>query len=606
MVEKHLFKLILACWLALIGWVNPGWASDVADRCQQLYKNGQYEQAFPVCSKAAEQGEAGAQFNLGRMYDHGKGVQQDDIEAVKWYRKAAEQGEVLAQFSLGQMYKNGKGVRQDDTEAAKWYRKAAEQGFALAQFGLAEMYNWGHGVQQDYAEAVKGNAKAQYNLGCMYDFGKGVQQDDTEAAKWYRKAAEQGHADAQYNLGCMYANGQGIQQDYAEAAKWFRKAAEQEDAKAQYNLGTMYYSGKGVQQDDTEAVKWYRKSAEQGCAYAQFNLAVMYALGDGVQQDYAEAVKWYRKAAEQGNAEAQHNLAVMYANGNGILQSGAAAADWYYKAGLSYLKEGKKDDSLRCVERIKNLETVLHLTVPNAFLADKLLATIYEGGAADASPAPGEKPKVKQDTISFGTGWPVLGGFVVTNYHVVKGHEEFLLLCKDGQQIPAVIAAYDAANDLVLLKATEPRKMPPALPLATRPARVGEKVFTIGYSHPTLMGAEPKLTDGIINSLTGVGNDPCTYQISIPVQAGNSGGPLLNMKGEVVGIVTAKLSAAEVFKWTGDLPQNVNYAVKAPYLSVLLSSTPDAANIRELPSGKTDLPTLASRIEPSVMIVIAE
>jgi hypothetical protein len=66
------------------------------------------------------------------------------------------------------------------------------------------------------------------------------------------------------------------------------------------------------------------------------------------------------------------------------------------------------------------------------------------------------------------------------------------------------------------------------------------------------------------------------------------------------------LSGGVVFKWTGDLPQNVNYAVKAPYLSVLLSSIPDAANIRELPSGKTDLPILASRIEPSVMIVIAE
>jgi hypothetical protein len=362
----------------------------------------------------------------------------------------------------------------------------------------------------------------------------------------------------------------------------------------------MYASGKGVKQDYAEAVKWYRKAAEQGDAKAQFNLGAAYKSGEGVQQDYAEAEKWYRKAAEQGYAGAQFNLGCMYANGEGVLQSGAAAVDWFYKAGLSFLKEGKKDDALMCVDRIKGRN------VPNAFLADKLLTAIYGGGVANASPAPRGKSEAKQDTISFGTGWPVLGGFVVTNYHVVKGHEEFLLLCKDGQKIPAVIAAYDAANDLVLLKATEPRKLPPALPLATRPTRVGEKVFTIGYPHPTLMGAEPKLTDGIINSLTGVGNDPRTFQISIPVQAGNSGGPLLNMKGEVVGIVAGKLSAAEVFKWTGDLPQNVNYAIKTPYLSVLLSSTPDAANIRELPSGKTDLPTLASRIEPSVMIVIAE
>jgi tetratricopeptide (TPR) repeat protein len=359
-------------------------------------------------------------------------------------------------------------------------------------------------------------------------------------------------------------------------------------------------------EDYAEAVKWYRKAAEQGVADAQCYLGCMYDIGRGVKQDYAEAVKWYRKAAEQGVADAQCYLGCMYADGAGVLQSGAAAADWFYRAGLSYLKEGKKDDALRCVERTKNLKTELHLTVPNAFLADKLLAAIYEGGVANASPTPGEKPEVKQETVSSGTGWPVLGGFVVTNYHVVKGHEEFLLLCKDGQKIPAAIASYDSANDLALLKATEPRKLPSALPLATKPARVGEKVFTIGYPHPTLMGAEPKLTNGIINSLTGAGNDPRTYQISVPVQAGNSGGPLLNMKGEVVGIVTAKLSAAEVFKWTGDLPQNVNYAVKAPYLSVLLSSTPDAANIRELPSGKTGLPTLASRIEPSVMIVIAE
>ena len=497
---KYLFKLTLACLLVLIGWVNPGWASDVADRCQQLYINGQYEQAFPVCSKAAEQGNAKAQNNLGVMYANGKGVKQDYAEAVKWYRKAAEQG---------------------------------------------------------YAEA-------QFNFGCMYVFGWGVKQDYAEAVKWLRKAAEQGYANAQFNLAAMYINGQGVQQDFAEASKWYRKAAEQGDAKAQFNLGAAYKSG------------------------------------EGVQQDYAEAVKWYRKAAEQGYAGAQFNLGCMYANGEGVLQSGAAAVDWFYKAGLSFLKEGKKDDALMCVDRIKGRN------VPNAFLADKLLTAIYGGGVANASPAPRGKSEVKQDTVSFGTGWPVLGGFVVTNYHVVKGHEEFLLLCKDGQKVPAVIAAYDAANDLVLLKATEPRKLPPALPLATRPTRVGEKVFTIGYPHPTLMGAEPKLTDGIINSLTGIGNDPRTYQISIPVQAGNSGGPLLNMNGEVVGIVTAKLSASEVFKWTGDLPQNVNYAIKTPYLSVLLSSTPDAANIRELPSGKTDLPTLASRIEPSVMIVIAE
>jgi TPR repeat protein len=115
---KYLLKLTLACWLALIGCVNPGWASDVADRCQQLYENGQYEQAFPVCRKAAEQGYAKAQNNLGLMYYSGQGVQQDYAEAIKWYRKAIEQGYADAQYILGVMYANGEGVLQSGAAAA--------------------------------------------------------------------------------------------------------------------------------------------------------------------------------------------------------------------------------------------------------------------------------------------------------------------------------------------------------------------------------------------------------------------------------------------------------------------------------------------------------
>ena len=103
----------------------------------------------------------------------------------------------------------------------------------------------------------------------------------------------------------------------------------------------------------------------------------MYANGEGVPENDAEAVKWYRLAAEQGDAQAQFNLAVKYANGEGVLRSGAAAADWFYKAGLAYLEEGKREDALRCVERIRNLEAVLDLTVPNMFLADQLLRAVY-------------------------------------------------------------------------------------------------------------------------------------------------------------------------------------------------------------------------------------
>ena len=74
------------------------------------------------------------------MYANGDGVREDDVEAVRWYRKAAEQGLAQAQYNLGVMYANGDGVREDDVEAVRWFRKAAEQGLAHAQEALAKRY----------------------------------------------------------------------------------------------------------------------------------------------------------------------------------------------------------------------------------------------------------------------------------------------------------------------------------------------------------------------------------------------------------------------------------------------------------------------------------
>ena len=208
--------------------------------------------------KAAEQGQAIAQYNLGVMYangqdvqlfnpdgykSYGQGVPLDYTEAVKWYRKAAEQGYAKAQYNLGVMYANGQGVQQDYTEAVKWYRKAAEQG----------------------------KARAQYNLGVMYANGQGVQQDYTEAVKWYRKAAEQGKVQAQYYLGVMYANGQGVQQNYTGAVKWYRRAAKQGKVEAQYNLGVMYANGRGVPQDYILAHMWFNISGANGINKGQDN-----------------------------------------------------------------------------------------------------------------------------------------------------------------------------------------------------------------------------------------------------------------------------------------------------------------------------------------------
>jgi len=279
------------------------------------YVNSQINsrEATETCRKAAEDGNASAQFELGKRYHNGTGVEKDASEAVKWYRKAAEQGNALAQSSLGISYIKGEGVEKDATEAVKWLRKAARQGNTYAQFNLGVCYARGEGVEKDAAEAVEwfrkaaeqGYAHAQFTFGVCYERGDGVEKDATEAVKWLRKAAEQGYALAQGSLGVCYANGEGVAKNTAEAVKWFRKAEEQGYAHAQLNLGKSYASGDGVAKNPTEAVKWFRKAAEQGYAHAQSRLGACYANGEGVAKDAAEAAKWIRKAAEQGNAETE-------------------------------------------------------------------------------------------------------------------------------------------------------------------------------------------------------------------------------------------------------------------------------------------------------------
>ena len=87
------------------------------------------------------------------MYGTGEGVPQDEAEAVRWVRRAAEQGNADVQYNLGTIYGAGRGVPQDDAEAARWLRLAAEQGDALAQFDLGVMYVTGGGIPQDDAAA---------------------------------------------------------------------------------------------------------------------------------------------------------------------------------------------------------------------------------------------------------------------------------------------------------------------------------------------------------------------------------------------------------------------------------------------------------------------
>jgi Sel1 repeat len=202
------------------------------------------------------------------------------VETARLCRQRAEQGDAEAQSELGRMYYYGNGVPKNYTEAAEWERKAAN----------------------------RGNAKGQARLGHLYSLGRGVPQDFALAMEWDRKAADQHYGDAEYDIGSLYYHGNGVPQDYAEALRWYREAADQGNDLGQNGLGVLYELGKGVPQDYTEAARWYRKAAVQGAAYAEDNLGTLYYYGHGVPQDHAEAYRWYKKAADQGDDYANRAL----------------------------------------------------------------------------------------------------------------------------------------------------------------------------------------------------------------------------------------------------------------------------------------------------------
>lgn len=135
MKNKITSSLLLVCLL------NSGVCFAGFDEGEAAYQKGDYTTALNEWSPLAEQGNAAAQYNLGLLlFQGGKGVQRNDKKAVAWYRKAAEQGYADAESELGYMYEIGGGVKQNTKEAARWYRKAADQGNVNARNSLGDIF----------------------------------------------------------------------------------------------------------------------------------------------------------------------------------------------------------------------------------------------------------------------------------------------------------------------------------------------------------------------------------------------------------------------------------------------------------------------------------
>jgi len=177
-----------------------------------------------------------------------------------------------------------------------------------------------------------------------------------------------------------------------------------------------------------------------------------------------------------------------------------------------------------------------------------------------------KSPGANPSSTWTGTGFALNSKYVVTNYHVVENARTITLKGVHGNfstNYSANVEAIDKSNDLALLKLNGNVSIT-NIPYSVKTiiTDVGEEVFVLGYPLTATMGDEIKLTTGVISSKSGFQGDVSQYQISAPVQPGNSGGPLFDSKGNVIGIVSAKHAGAE----------NVGYAIKSSYLRNLVES----------------------------------
>ena len=200
-----------------------------------------------------------------------------------------------------------------------------------------------------------------------------------------------------------------------------------------------------------------------------------------------------------------------------------------------------------------------------------------------------------------GTGFFITNsGYFLTNYHVIRGGTKVQIKVNEAVLDCRVINV-DTANDVAVLKADGSFQW---LPLRGSAAvSLGDDVFTIGFPNPELQGVAPKLTKGTISATSGIGDDPRIFQISIPIQPGNSGGPLMDEGGHTVGIVNASLSAAAMLRTSGQLPQNVNFAVKSAYVLPLVEGVIAQNAAPSAPDNRTKQAIFAD-VEKAVGLVL--
>ncbi len=267
--------------------VNPDWDEEVDARLLTdigyACENGtifcqDYQAAVSLYALAVKGGDSRAMVNLARMYEEGKGVEQNIRKAVAFYTAAAErENNTEAMVNLGYIYENGLVTGEPNyDECFRWYSKAAELGDDDGKFNYANCLHWGHGVRRNRKKAfpifqelaIKGYPGACFYMGLYYQEGVNVKRNYLAAREYYRLGALEGDKYCYCQLGVLYAEGNGVEQDKRAAADYYRKAGSLGDPLGFTNLGWLLENGDLGEPDLKNAIRYYGYAAKAGEEHA--------------------------------------------------------------------------------------------------------------------------------------------------------------------------------------------------------------------------------------------------------------------------------------------------------------------------------------------------
>jgi uncharacterized protein len=325
--------------------------------------------ALPWFLLSADKGNSYAAYQAAELFSDGKVVPKDEVRAQKLYAEAltgfldqerAEPNEKL-EYRIGSMYFHGKGTQENPVDALSWFLLSADTGNTYAAYQAAELLADGKAVPKDevkaqklYFNALAGfllqeqnepNEQLEYRIGSIYLHGKGTQPNPVEAVRWFTVSTEKGNAYAAFQAGQIFEQRMDIPNNEIQSRFFYNLAlngfiqAEHEnpDDSQEFRIGQMFYRGKGTIADYAAAANWFSLSAEKGNAQAQFQLARMLQTGEGVpvneqraQTLYSMAFQGFMKSLQvEPDSGLQYKIGTMFEFGLGVEKSISTAKQWF-------------------------------------------------------------------------------------------------------------------------------------------------------------------------------------------------------------------------------------------------------------------------------------